>query len=198
MSPAQSSVVAGLAVEPAKQSSPNQGTSTPAAAEKGDGQPSPSATARFEGSPTELPSSTAAGPVHLAQMVSKAAQVEMRIGLNTTAFGSVEVRTIVHANDVGVQIGSERGDLRSLLANDLPAIANTLQQQNLRLSQVNFHQAGFGSSGNPSSGGDSQQRAFAPRPAIVPQQFSESISVEAASNPESRGVSRSSGLSILA
>ena len=70
----------------------------------------------------------------MAQIVSKAAQSEMRIEFNTAAFGSVEVRTIVHANDVGVLIGSERGDLRSLLANELPGIAHNLQQQDLRLS----------------------------------------------------------------
>ncbi len=85
----------------------------------------------------------------MAQMVNKAAQSEMRIGLNTSAFGSVEVRTVVHANEVGVQIGSEKGDLRSLLSNELPGIASTLQQQNLRLNQVNFHQ-GFAFSNNMS------------------------------------------------
>jgi hypothetical protein len=100
----------------------------------------------------------------MAQIVSKAAQSEMRIGLNTSAFGSVEVRTVVRANDVGVLIGSERGDLRSLLANELPGIAQSLQQQNLRLSQVNFHQS-FAFSNNTSSGGNSQPRSYLPKSA---------------------------------
>jgi hypothetical protein len=112
---------------------------------------------------SELPPPPAVAPVQMAQMVNKAAQTEMRIGLNTSAFGSVEVHTVVHANDVGVVIGSEKGDLHSLMANDLPGIANTLQQQNLRLSQVNFHQ-GSGFSGNLSSGSDSQPRYFARPP----------------------------------
>ncbi len=99
----------------------------------------------------------------MAQMVSKAAQSEMHIGLNTSAFGNVEVHTIVRANEVGVLIGSEKGDLRSMLANDIPGIANTLQQQNLRLNQVNFHQPGFAFSNQMSSGGDSQSRYFAAR-----------------------------------
>ena len=115
-------------------------------------------------SPAEPPVPTSAGPVQMAQMVSKAAQSEMRIALNTAAFGNVEVHTMIHANEVGVQIGSEKGDLRSLLANDLPGIANTLQQQNLRLNQVNFHQQGFAFSNQMSSGGgDSQSRNFAAR-----------------------------------
>ena len=63
-------------------------------------------------------------------------------------------------------IGSEKGDLRGMLANDMPAIANTLQQQNLRLNNVNFMQ-GFGGSNNGSSGGDAQPRSFVPTPAAA-------------------------------
>jgi hypothetical protein len=115
----------------------------------------------------ESPATTNAGPVQMAQMVNRAAQSEMRIGLNTSAFGNVEVHTVVHANEVGIQIGSERGDLRSLLANDISGIANTLQQQNLRLNQVNFHQPGFAFSNQMSSGGDAQPRSFASRTTVT-------------------------------
>ncbi len=114
---------------------------------------------------TQVPPSpevqTTAGPVQLAQLSSRPELAEMRIGLSTTAFGGVEVRTVVHANDVGVLIGSEKGDLRGLLQNDLPVIANTLQEQNLRLHSVNFMQ-GFAFSNNGGSPGrdQSQQRSF--------------------------------------
>ena len=108
----------------------------------------------------EIPQTPTTTPVQMAQIVAKANQSEMRIGLNTPAFGSVEVRTVVRASDVGVTIGSEKGDLRSLFANELPGIANALQQQSLRLNQVSFHQ-GFTFSGNSSSGGDSQPRSYA-------------------------------------
>jgi len=115
---------------------------------------------------TESPANPAASPVQMAQIVSKTAQSEMRIEMNTTAFGGVEVRTTVHANDVGVVIGSERGDLRSLLSTELPGIAQSLQQQNLRLNQVNFHQS-FAFSNNLSSGTNSQPRSFASKSAAV-------------------------------
>jgi len=112
--------------------------------------------------PAETPAAAAPGPVQLAQMISRVEQSEMRIGMNTSAFGSVEVRAVVHASDVGLVIGSEKGDLRSVLANDMPAIANTLQQQSLRLNSVNFMQ-GFAFSNNASGGGDSQQHSFVPQ-----------------------------------
>ncbi len=102
----------------------------------------------------------------MAQIVTKAAQAQMRIGLNTSAFGNVEVRTVVRAGEVGLAIGSERGDLRILMGNELPAIANSLQQQNLRLHEVNFHH-GFTFSGNFSSGEQSQSRSFTPIPVTV-------------------------------
>jgi hypothetical protein len=143
--------------------------------------------------PQPAPASDA---VQMAQMVNRASQSEMRIGLNTSAFGSVEVRATVHANDIGVSIGSEKGDLRSLIANDLPSIANTLQQQNLRLNQVNFHQ-GFAFSNHMSSGGDAQQRWAGSRtPASR-------ISVEEAASENSEiqevtSTGSTAGLSILA
>lgn len=101
------------------------------------------------------------GPVQVAQLVTRLGQSEMRIGMNTSAFGSVEVRTVVRASDVGLVIGSEKGDLRTLLANDMPGISNALQQQNLRLNSVNFMQ-GFAFSSNSSGGGGSQQHSFVP------------------------------------
>ena len=129
-------------------------------------------------------------------MVSKAAQSEMRIGLNTSAFGSVEVRTVVHANEVGVVIGSEKGDLRSLLSSELPGIANTLQQQNLRLNQVNFH--GFAFSNNMSSGGEqSQPRSFARHSSPAATSL-DNPSAEFSDPAESSSIPRGTSLSILA
>jgi Flagellar hook-length control protein FliK len=136
--------------------------------------------------------------VQLAQLVNRAEQSEMRIGLNTSAFGSVEVRAVVHASDVGLVIGSEKGDLRSLLANDMPAITATLQQQSLRLNSVNFMQS-FAFSNHASSGGDSQPRSFVPLPAFagtVPSEAAVEDSVEPWTVGEFGGASGS--LSILA
>jgi hypothetical protein len=136
----------------------------------------------------------APGPVQVAQMVSRIGQSEMRIGMNTSAFGSVEVRTTIHASDVGLVIGSEKGDLRSVLASDLPAIANTLQQQNLRLNSVNFMQ-GFAFSNNSPGGGGSGQQGFAPAHAPVNSAGAEA---PAEDSVEAATMFGSGGLSILA
>jgi len=143
------------------------------------------------------PVAAALGPVQVAQMISRAGQSEMRIGMNTSAFGSVEVRTVVHASDVGLVIGSEKGDLRGLMTNEMPALTNSLQQQNLRLNNVNFTQ-GFASSGDSAGGsGGSQQRLFVPQPALSTCRLSEPAEngAEAATASEFRA---GRGLSILA
>ena len=138
------------------------------------------------------------GTVQMAQMVNKAAQSEMRVELNTSAFGSVEVRTTVRANDVGVLIGSEKGDLRSLLANELPGIASNLQQQSLRLNQVNFHQ-GFASANQMSSGGGgSQWRSFASRTGTTTTPVPIDPSESSEAGEAYRGLSTNGKLSILA
>jgi hypothetical protein len=122
----------------------------------------------------------------------------MRIGMNTSAFGTVDVRTVVHASDVGLVIGSEKGDLRGLMSNEMPGISNSLQQQNLRLNSVSFMQ-GFASpgNGNGSGGGNSQQQFLASQRgssnSLLPETVDDSVESSSASE---YGSSR--GLSILA
>jgi hypothetical protein len=147
--------------------------------------------------PAETLTAALPGPVQVAQLVDRMGQSEMRIGMNTSAFGSVEVRTVVHANDVGLVIGSEKGDLRTLLANDLPAITNTLQQQNLRLNSVNFMQ-GFAFSNNSSGGGNAQQRSFVPLRAAAGPGLSEAEGEDAVDLGLAGEFGSAGSLSILA
>lgn len=147
--------------------------------------------------PIEFAPLPTSGAVQLARAVNRIAQAEMRIGMNTSAFGNVEVRTTVHANDVGLVIGSEKGDLRSLLANELPAIASTLREQDLRLHQVNFHQ-GLALSNQMSSGGDSQRRYLASGPRRSWNPEPAEVHHETIEIPEPRPGTVQRGLSILA
>jgi hypothetical protein len=158
--------------------------------------PPPPASSGATQTPATLPEPAVPGPVQAAQIVDRAGQSEMRIGLTTTAFGNVEVHTVVRTSEVGLVIGSEKGDLHALLANDLPAIANNLQQQNLRLNSVNFTQ-GYTFSGNNPGGGSSQQRSYAP--VQMPQDTNphENTSDETTESSVSAAWS-SGGLSILA
>jgi hypothetical protein len=163
--------------------------------------PQPPATASSSATspapPPALPEPVPIGPVQAAQIVNRLGQSEMRVGLTTAAFGGVEVRTVIHTSDVGVIIGSEKGDLHALLANDLPAITNTLQQQNLRLNSVSFTQ-GFASSNNAPGDGSSQSHSFAPPRATADMASSESAGEDSTDIPAYAGWSGGGSLSILA
>ena len=197
-SPASASPAFAVAT-PAAQVSGPQPSSLPDVGPKANEQTSDSAPHSSLPATTEAPPTANASPLQWAQMANKAGQSEMRIGLNTAEFGSVEVRTNVHASEVGVLIGSEKGDLRSLLTPELPGIASTLQQQDLRLAQVSFHQQGFTFAGDSSfSGGNSQPRSFASRPQPAAAFSEESSAGEPVQVSEPVARQRGSGLSILA
>jgi flagellar hook-length control protein FliK len=79
-------------------------------------------------------------------LLQRNGEAEMRVGVHTSAFGSIEVRTVVRDSQVGLSISSERGDLRTALAADLPAIENTLRTHQLEFSsvQIGGHSGGTG------------------------------------------------------
>jgi hypothetical protein len=100
-----------------------------------------------------------AGTVEGARLVTGAAQSEMHIELRTQAFGSVEVHTVVRDSQVGLTVGSERGDLRTLLANEVSSLQTALRQQDLRFDNIRFLETSSGATAGFSSGADSQTRS---------------------------------------
>lgn len=103
----------------------------------------------------------ATGQVHDAQLSARAERSEMRIALETPAFGSVEVHAVVRESQVGLAIGSERGDLHRIMAAEVPTIAGRLQQHDLQLDGVRFFDQGPSFSMG-SDGTDSRSRSFSP------------------------------------
>ncbi len=106
--------------------------------------------------PTPLP---AVGPVETARLVAGVAQSEMHIGLRTQAFGSVDVRTVVRDSQVGLTVGSERGDLRTLLAPEVAGLQTTFRQQDLHFDSIHYLETNSGTTSGFSGGADSQARS---------------------------------------
>jgi hypothetical protein len=117
--------------------------------------------------PTTLPT---VGPVEAARLVAGVAQSEMHIGLRTQAFGSVEVHTTVRDSQVGLTVGSERGDLRTFLATEVSGLQTTFRQQELRFDNIHFLETSPGTTSGFSGGADSQAGSSSQQhssPAIV-------------------------------
>ena len=106
---------------------------------------------------TSVPVSSA---VHDVRLLDRAGQAEMHIGLRTAAFGGIEVHAVVRESQVGLTIGSERGDLHHLFANEVPGIAGRLQQHDLRLDSVKFFDQGLTFDAGTWSGSNPRPRTF--------------------------------------
>lgn len=122
-----------------------------------------------ESAPTPAPPPS---PVQLARMVDRAGQAEMHIGLRTTMFGNVEVHTVVRDSQVGVAVGTEKGDLRGLMSTEVPALQASFHQHDLQLDSIRFLDHGPGFDMGFSTGADAQSRSFQqggrPLPALGP------------------------------
>jgi flagellar hook-length control protein FliK len=96
-------------------------------------------------------------------MVDRGSQQEMHIDLNTASFGSVEVHTTIHGGEVNLAVGSERGDLRSFLTAEVPALQASFQQHDLRFDNIRFltqHTGNAGTNTGFSGGSGSHSRSF--------------------------------------
>jgi hypothetical protein len=137
-----------LQVSPtASQDSGSRNASPPAATE-----PHPAAA----NSAAPLP---AVGTVETARLVAGVAQSEMHMGLQTQAFGNVELHAVVRDSQVGLTVGSERGDLRTLLAPEVSGLQTTFRQQDLRFDNIRFLETNTGTTAGFSGGADSQPRS---------------------------------------
>ncbi|MGA9042965.1 MAG: hypothetical protein WB421_20720 [Terriglobales bacterium] len=118
----------------------------------------------------------AASPVQLARIIETMGQSEMHIGMRTQAFGSIEVHTVVRDMQVGLAVGSEKGDLRTFLASEMPGLQATMGQQDLRFDHIRFLEPGgtnttFSGGGNSQSRSSGQGHPFAPgHPVFVAEQ----------------------------
>jgi hypothetical protein len=102
------------------------------------------------------------GLVHAARVVERVGQSEMHIGLTTTSFGNVEVRTVIRDNQVGLSFASERGDLKGLVAPEMPSLESSFRQYDLRLNSLQFnnHQMGYGAGQGSGNGQDPRSFRF--------------------------------------
>ena len=98
--------------------------------------------------------------VHDVRLLDHGGEAEMHIGLRTAVFGGVEVHAVVRESQVGLAIGSEKGDLHRFFANEVPGIAGRLQQHDLQLDTVKFVDQGPTFDAGTASGSNPRPRTF--------------------------------------
>lgn len=102
------------------------------------------------------------GSVHMARLMDKVGRSEMHIGLHTSSFGAVEVHTIVRDTQVGLAFASEKGDLRSVIAPEMPALESSFRKHDLRLESLQFLDLNASYSSGERSGSGEDSRTFRP------------------------------------
>jgi len=136
--------------------------------------------------------------VQSAHLVQSACQSEMRVGLRTQDFGGIELRTTLRDSVVGLAIANEKGDLRSFLALEMPAIQTGLRQQELRFEPVRFLGANFGTNAGSSGQPDSQPRWSAPQQSTSSMGVAEGDYIQPSQQESETPPARRDGLSVHA
>lgn len=93
-----------------------------------------------------------------ARMLDRAGQAEMKLGVETAAFGSVRIHTVVRDSQVSLTISGERGNLPPLIAAEMPGVEARLREQDLRIDSVHVYEAVIGSSTSGGSQSDTRDR----------------------------------------
>jgi len=109
------------------------------------------------------------GMVQAAQMVERPGQVEMHIDLRTQVFGSVEIHTAVRDNQLGLSLSNERGDLRSFLSAEVPALQTVAGQHDLQMGHIRYAESGIAMGAGFSGGRDAHPHQRSPARAGVPE-----------------------------
>jgi len=97
--------------------------------------------------------------VSSAQILDKPGQTEIRIEMQGTSLGNVELRAHIAGDQIGASISVEHHDTQVLLASELPALHSALNEKNLRVDIQSVSQGSFSSMGG-GYGGDSGQRSY--------------------------------------
>jgi len=86
---------------------------------------------------------------------------EMNITLHAESLGPVELHTRIMEDVVGASIGVERHDAHAMIASELPALHQALNDRQLRVGDLSVFQGSVHSDGGTGDGRPSQQREAA-------------------------------------
>ena len=107
------------------------------------------------------------GPVHIARLFSNGEQTEMHVALRTGTFGNVEVRTTIRGDQVGITFDTDKNDLHTALAANLPSLAASVHHHDLKLESVQFVAHVSAESGFSSTSQQENRSPQRPPPPVV-------------------------------
>ena len=110
---------------------PQPGRTSPSVTE---GEPaSPPQTAHAPQDGNSLPTPIT---VQSARVLERMGQTEMRVGVNTAGFGSVELHASVNQDRVGAVVATNHLELRAAMMAEMPSLQKAMEQHHLRLDSM--------------------------------------------------------------
>lgn len=86
--------------------------------------------------------------IHSAKLVAQAAQSELRVGFHAGEFGNVDIRTSMVRSQLTAEISVEHGELRNLLAVELPHLQAKLAEHPFTATNIALNNHTGGGSSN--------------------------------------------------
>lgn len=100
--------------------------------------------------------------LHSSRLMQDVAQAEMRLDMRMGDLGNVEIRTLLHHQQLHAEISVERGELGHAISAELPALQQRLHDQQVPLESLILRQQASGGSGGFQGNPHQQQPAAVP------------------------------------
>jgi hypothetical protein len=83
-------------------------------------------------------------------------KAEIRLGLNSSNFGSIELHTSVNQERVGASISTNHAELRSAMIAEMPSLEHAIAQHQMRLDSFQFDTRSGSQGGDSGAWGGNQ------------------------------------------
>ena len=117
----------------------------------------PSQLARDAASPVQAPASAT---INSARVIQSMSESEMRVGMRSSEFGDISIRTMVSQQQVQAQISVDHGELSSAISAHIPSIQAKFGDLGLHAT-IEVSQSGMSFSGERGQSAPREQRSFA-------------------------------------
>lgn len=96
--------------------------------------------------------------VQSARLLERMGQTEMRVGVNTASFGTVELHATVNQDQVGASIATSHLELHAAMMAEMPSLQRAMEQHHLRLDTFDLDARAGSQGGGSATGNQSQSR----------------------------------------
>ena len=147
-------------------------------------------------SPTENAQS-APVVIQSAHVLERMGQSDMRVGLNSSNFGSIELHASVNQDRVGASIATSHTELRAAMLAEMPSLERAIAQHQLRLDSLNVN-SGPGGQNSGAFGGNPSGSQSGTQSAAGISELSDDSAAQEISLPQAWTALHSSGLNVHA